>query len=87
MEVFVLKPETYMNLSGQAVNKFLELHEATPSELIVVVDDADLPFGELRLKAFGSSGGHNGLKNIEECLDKTSLPACGSELAAECKKR
>jgi len=66
--VSVLKPETYMNLSGNAVKKFLEAHRTSPSEMVAVVDDADLPFGDLRLKAFGSSGGHNGLKSIEESL-------------------
>lgn len=65
----ILKPETYMNLSGLAVKKLLETLEGKPEEMVVIVDDADLPFGQLRLKAFGSSGGHNGLKSIEEVLE------------------
>lgn len=67
-EVYLLKPETYMNLSGEAVQQFLKLRDLHVNELLVVLDDADLPFGELRLKAFGSSGGHNGLKSIENLL-------------------
>lgn len=67
--LIILKPETYMNLSGLAVKKLLETLEAVPEEIVVVVDDADLPFGQLKLKAFGSSGGHNGLKSIEAALE------------------
>lgn len=67
-EIFLLKPETYMNLSGEAVGKFLRFRELSLEQLLIVLDDADIPFGELRLRAFGSSGGHNGLKSIETVL-------------------
>ncbi|KAF3362115.1 Peptidyl-tRNA hydrolase [Chlamydiales bacterium STE3] len=64
-EVILIKPLTYMNLSGEAIKKYNAFYKLNLSRLIVIVDDADLPFGELRLKASGSSGGHNGLKSLE----------------------
>ncbi|MDR1747158.1 MAG: aminoacyl-tRNA hydrolase [Tannerella sp.] len=65
----LLKPNTYMNLSGQAVRYWLQKEKLTVENLLVVVDDLALPFGSLRLKPKGSHGGHNGLRNIEECLN------------------
>ena len=67
--IFVLlKPSTYMNLSGRAVNYWLQKEKLEPDHLLVLVDDIALPFGALRLKGKGSDGGHNGLKNINEVL-------------------
>ena len=67
--IFVLlKPSTYMNLSGRAVNYWLQKEKLEPEHLLVLVDDIALPFGSLRLKGKGSDGGHNGLKNINEVL-------------------
>ena len=67
--VFVLlKPSTYMNLSGRAVNYWLQKEKVEPDHLLVLVDDIALPFGALRLKGKGSDGGHNGLRNINEVL-------------------
>lgn len=63
-----LMPATYMNESGRAVQKLLRYFQIAPSKVLVVVDDMDLPFGEMRLKAFGGSGGHNGLKSLEAHL-------------------
>lgn len=60
----LLKPTTYMNLSGEAVRSYLDYHQLGIEQLIVVVDDADLPPGELRLRPFGGTGGHNGLKSV-----------------------
>lgn len=68
VSVFILKPETYMNLSGHAVKEFLSSSKLNAEEIVVLVDDADLAFGDLRLKAFGGTGGHNGLKSIVACL-------------------
>jgi PTH1 family peptidyl-tRNA hydrolase len=63
-EIYLLKPTTFMNLSGRSVRAAMrELHLA-PEEVIVVCDDLDLPVGRLRLRAGGSAGGHNGLKSI-----------------------
>lgn len=67
-QVFLLFPTTYMNLSGQAVKKTLNFYKIPEDHLLVLIDDAALPFGALRYRAKGSSGGHNGLKDIEEKL-------------------
>ena len=64
----LLKPTTYMNLSGKAVNYWMQKENITPENLLVVVDDLALPLGSLRLRAKGSDAGHNGLKNITEVL-------------------
>ncbi|MGZ3632973.1 MAG: aminoacyl-tRNA hydrolase [Parachlamydiaceae bacterium] len=61
-------PLTYMNASGRAVEAYLNFYKLGPKALIVVCDDVELPFGQLRLRAKGSSGGHNGLKSIESHL-------------------
>jgi PTH1 family peptidyl-tRNA hydrolase len=64
----LLKPSTYMNLSGRSVNYWLQKEKIELDHLLVLVDDIALPFGALRLKAKGSDGGHNGLKNINDVL-------------------
>jgi len=67
--IFVLlRPTTYVNLSGRAVNYWLNKEEIPLANLLVVCDDLALPFGTIRLKAKGSDGGHNGLRNIIEVL-------------------
>ncbi|MBQ3710894.1 MAG: aminoacyl-tRNA hydrolase [Bacteroidales bacterium] len=66
--LYLLKPSTYMNLSGNAVRYWLGKIPVTEERLMVVCDDINLPFGTLRLRKSGSDGGHNGLKNIEECI-------------------
>ena len=67
-ELVLLKPSTYMNLSGLAVRYWLNKENVELERLLVVVDDFALPFGKLRLKGNGSDGGHNGLKNIAQLL-------------------
>ena len=62
--VTLLKPSTYMNLSGKAVRYWLSELKIDQSQLLVVVDDIALPFGELRMRKKGSAGGHNGLKSV-----------------------
>ena len=64
----LVKPQTYMNLSGPAVASVLSRRGATAADLIVVVDDADLTMGQLRIRAKGSAGGHKGLRSIIERL-------------------
>lgn len=64
----LLKPNTYMNLSGKAVSYWMQKEKVGLEELLVVVDDLALPFGTLRLRGQGSDGGHNGLKNINATL-------------------
>jgi len=69
--IFVLlKPTTFMNLSGRAVNYWLQKENISVENLLVVADDLALPFGTLRLRAKGSDGGHNGLKNINQVLGR-----------------
>lgn len=67
-ELTLLKPNTFMNLSGNAVRYWLQKENIPVENLLVVVDDLALPFGTLRLKPKGSDAGHNGLKNIQELL-------------------
>jgi PTH1 family peptidyl-tRNA hydrolase len=62
--VILAKPQTYMNLSGMAVARLLEKYELAPADLLVLVDDVDLPLGMLRIRPRGSAGTHNGLKSI-----------------------
>lgn len=67
-QVILLKPSTYMNLSGNAVRYWMQKENIPLENLLVVVDDLSLPFGTLRLKGQGSDGGHNGLKHIAATL-------------------
>ena len=64
-KVFILKPTTYMNLSGNAVRYWLQKENIDQTRLLVVVDDLSIPLGDFRLKGNGSNGGHNGLGNIQ----------------------
>lgn len=68
----LLKPNTYMNLSGKAVQYWLAKEKIPLENLLVVTDDLNLPFGTLRLKTKGSDGGHNGLKDIQDKLQTTN---------------
>ena len=69
-KIFILiKPATYMNLSGKAVNYWLQAEKIPIEQLLVIVDDLALPFGTIRMRAQGSDGGHNGLKHINETLE------------------
>ena len=64
----LLKPSTYMNLSGKAVRYWLNELKIQPDQLLVISDDLNIPFGTLRLRKNGSAGGHNGLTNINELI-------------------
>ena len=66
--VLLCEPQTYMNSSGAAVAAVMKFYQTPPAQLLVVVDDADLPLGELRLRPGGSSGGHHGLASVEQHL-------------------
>lgn len=66
--IHLIKPSTYMNLSGKAINYWLQTLNVARENLLVVVDDVALPFGTLRMRTKGGAAGHNGLKNIEETL-------------------
>jgi len=67
-KLVLIKPTTYMNLSGKALNYWMQKEKIKIDNVLILVDDLALPFGKLRLKAKGSDGGHNGLKNINEIL-------------------
>ena len=67
----LLKPSTYMNLSGKAIQYWMKMEKIAPENLLVITDDINLPFGTIRLKGKGSDGGHNGLKDIQEKLGTT----------------
>jgi peptidyl-tRNA hydrolase, PTH1 family len=67
-QIYLIKPNTFMNLSGKAIAYWLQELKIPKENLLVVVDDLALPFGSLRLRAKGSAAGHNGLKNIELLL-------------------
>ncbi|WP_299121838.1 aminoacyl-tRNA hydrolase [uncultured Winogradskyella sp.] len=69
--LILLKPSTYMNLSGKAIKYWLEKEKIPLENLLVVTDDLNLPFGSLRLKTKGSDGGHNGLKDTQDKLQTT----------------
>jgi len=66
--IILIKPTTYMNLSGKAIKYWLEKEKISQEKLLVVLDDIALPFGTVRIKPNGSNGGHNGLKSIDEML-------------------
>jgi len=72
--VFCIKPSTYMNLSGKAVKYWKDKEHIENSNILVVVDEVALPLDKLRLRISGSSGGHNGLKSIEEYLLTDAYP-------------
>lgn len=63
-DVILLKPQTYMNLSGESVSTLMQFFKIEIEDLLVIYDDLDMPVGKLRLRKTGSAGGHNGIKNI-----------------------
>jgi len=73
-KLVLLKPLTYMNLSGKAVAAAAGFFQLSPTDIMVVLDDLALPVGRLRLRVSGSSGGHNGLKDIERALNTNQYP-------------
>ena len=70
--LILIKPTTFMNLSGKAINYWLQKEKIPIENLLVIADDLALPFGKIRLRAKGSDAGHNGLKNINELLTTNS---------------
>jgi len=72
--VHIIKPTTYMNLSGKSVNYWQQQLKIALKQTLIITDDVALPFGTLRLRARGSNAGHNGLKHIEATLGTTSYP-------------
>lgn len=70
----LVKPQTYMNESGKSVSQILNWYKVDPDEMLVVVDDLDIPFGRLRMRPGGSPGGHNGLKSIDRDIGTNEYP-------------
>lgn len=70
IQALLIKPQTYVNLSGRAVQAVMTARRIRPEEVLVVVDDLNLPLGTLRLRPDGSHGGHNGLRSIEETIGR-----------------
>jgi PTH1 family peptidyl-tRNA hydrolase len=73
-KVLLLKPMTYMNLSGRSVQSAMAFYQAGPADILVILDDLALPCGKLRIRSSGSAGGHNGLKDIERALGTNQYP-------------
>ena len=83
VDVALAKPQTYMNLSGDAVASLARRHEASPGDVVVAVDDVALPFGKIRVRPGGSAGGHNGLKSIIARLGTQDFPRVRMGIAPE----
>ena len=73
-KVLLLKPQTYMNRSGEAVADAMRFYKLQPSQVLVIFDDISLEPGRLRVRRSGSAGGHNGIKSIIECLGNENFP-------------
>lgn len=73
-QLILIKPSTYMNLSGKAVNYWLQAEKIEVENTMVLVDELALPFGKIRIGPKGSDGGHNGLKSIQESINTTQYP-------------
>lgn len=68
-KVILLKPQKYMNLSGEVIKKYIDFYKIPIDDILIICDDLDTPLGKIKLKYKGSSGGHNGLKNIEQNIN------------------
>ena len=73
-KLYLLKPQTYMNLSGQSVKQLAAFFHIPPQQIIVMYDDISLDPGRLRIRADGSAGGHNGIKSIISCIGSQDFP-------------
>lgn len=72
-KIILMKPLTYMNLSGNAVRSYIEYYKININDIVIIYDDMDLPLGTLRIRKSGSSGGHNGIKSIIENIQTESF--------------
>ncbi|MBQ2770649.1 MAG: aminoacyl-tRNA hydrolase [Clostridia bacterium] len=72
--VVLVKPQTYMNLSGDCLQKLMHFYKARPEDVIVMYDDIDLPLGSLRIRLNGSAGTHNGMRSVLSCLNSQNVP-------------
>lgn len=84
--LFLLKPNTYMNLSGKAIKYWLDKENIPMENLLVITDDLNLPFGTIRIKGKGSDGGHNGLKSTQQVLNTADYARFRFGISDEFKK-
>ncbi|AZJ36978.1 aminoacyl-tRNA hydrolase [Tenacibaculum singaporense] len=84
--VIVLKPNTYMNLSGKAVKYWMQKENIQVENLLIITDDLNIDFGKIRIKGKGSSGGHNGLKDIQDKFNTGAYPRFRFGVGAEYSK-
>ena len=84
--LILLKPNTYMNLSGKAVKYWMEKENIEKENILIITDDLNLGFGTIRIKTKGSDGGHNGLKNIQSLLNTTEYPRFRFGISDQFKK-
>jgi peptidyl-tRNA hydrolase, PTH1 family len=84
--LLLLKPNTYMNLSGKAVKYWMEKEKIEKENVLIITDDLNIAFGTIRIKTKGSDGGHNGLKNIQLLLNSTEYPRFRFGISDEFKK-
>ncbi|UYW01172.1 aminoacyl-tRNA hydrolase [Flavobacterium agricola] len=84
--LLLLKPNTYMNLSGKAVLYWMEKENIPKENVLIITDDLNLPFGSIRIKPKGSDGGHNGLKNIQLLLNSSEYPRFRFGISDQFKK-
>lgn len=73
-KIILLKPSTYMNLSGESIRDIMNFYKISSQEIIVIYDDISLPVGKIRIREKGSAGGHNGIKSIIQCLSIDEFP-------------
>jgi PTH1 family peptidyl-tRNA hydrolase len=73
-QVILAKPQTYMNESGRAVQALIDYYKVTPERMIVIFDDLDLPLGTLRIRPFGGTGGHRGMRSIQNKIHTQEYP-------------
>ncbi|HLA56051.1 MAG TPA: aminoacyl-tRNA hydrolase [Flavobacterium sp.] len=83
---FLLKPNTYMNLSGKALKYWIDKENIPLENVLVITDDLNLPFGTIRVKPKGTDGGHNGLKSIQQILNTSEYPRFRFGISDEFKK-
>jgi len=84
--LLLLKPNTYMNLSGKAVSYWMEKEKIAKENILIITDDLNLPFGTIRIKPKGSDGGHNGLKSIQQLLNTSEYPRFRFGISDDFKK-
>lgn len=84
--LLLLKPDTYMNLSGKAIKFWLQKENIPVEQSLTILDDLNIPFGKIRIKGKGSDGGHNGLKSIQDSLQSVEYPRLRFGVGSEFSK-